>query len=149
LQSKGLSARHARTWDSAVSTTGRAGVTGTGWPTVIVQTAFGDRWPSGHPDFVRVAWEPAAPVHCPPWWPRAPTACYRTPGGADDAWQDGSNESTDGKGGKRRSKILEAVETRIIAVSFTRVIASAHRRPGLVTRPTATSMPLARVTGRR
>ena len=27
-------------------------------------------WP---PNFVRVAWEPAAPVHCPPWWPRAPT----------------------------------------------------------------------------
>jgi hypothetical protein len=26
-------------------------------------------WP---PNFVRVAWEPAAPVHCPPWWPRAP-----------------------------------------------------------------------------
>ena len=30
-------------------------------------------WP---PNLVRVAWEPAAPVHCPPWWPRAPTACY-------------------------------------------------------------------------
>ena len=27
-------------------------------------------WP---PKLVRVAWEPAAPVHCPPWWPRAPT----------------------------------------------------------------------------
>jgi hypothetical protein len=26
-------------------------------------------WP---PSLVRVAWEPAAPVHCPPWWPRAP-----------------------------------------------------------------------------
>jgi hypothetical protein len=25
------------------------------------------------PNLVRVAWEPAAPVHCPPWWPRAPT----------------------------------------------------------------------------
>jgi len=32
-------------------------------------------WPSS---LVRVAWEPAAPVHCPPWWPRAPTTCCVT-----------------------------------------------------------------------
>jgi hypothetical protein len=36
-------------------------------------------WP---PSLVRVAWEPAAPVHCPPWWPRAPTTCYGTRGAA-------------------------------------------------------------------
>jgi hypothetical protein len=67
--------------DRAVSTTGRGRcVTGTGcWP-VIVMTAFGDRWPSGHPALSGWPGEPAAPVHCPPWWPRAPTTCYGTRG---------------------------------------------------------------------
>src|SRR6266516_4893219 len=46
----GLPARHARARDRAVSTTGQGRcVTRTGCPTVIVKTAFGDRWPSGHP----------------------------------------------------------------------------------------------------
>ena len=49
-QSKGLPVRHARTRDSAVSTTGAGRcVTGTECQTVLVKTAFGDRWPSGHP----------------------------------------------------------------------------------------------------
>jgi Domain of unknown function (DUF1841) len=66
-QSKGLPVRHARTRDSAVSTTGAGRcVTATGCPTVIVKTALGDRWPSGHPDLVGWPGSPQRQCAVPP-----------------------------------------------------------------------------------
>jgi hypothetical protein len=51
--------------------------------------------------------------------------------------------------GGRIRQLLVAVATRRPAASVISAEARATRRPGLITRPVATSVPLARVTGRR
>jgi hypothetical protein len=65
--------------DRAVSTTGAGPVCNSNrvpdgdchdglWGQVAVWPPALSGWPG----------EPAPPVHCPPWWPRAPTTCYGT-----------------------------------------------------------------------
>ena len=66
-QSRRLPVRQARAPDRAVSTTGRGRcVTGTGCRSVIVMTAFGDRWPSGHPTLFGWPGEPRRQCTVPP-----------------------------------------------------------------------------------